>query len=174
MAACGPAVADSWRSSGEGDSLTFVTSWDGQPLEGRFRTFKVRVDTQEPEQAPAALIVQVETTSADMNDKELNAALGDPDWFDSTAYPAANFTTDRIERTGENQYRATGKLELKGQANGATVHFDWHTDGATATLTGTAELSRSSWRVGSGEWSGEEHIPDAVQVRFNVTLARTP
>ncbi|MGD8356569.1 MAG: YceI family protein [Lysobacterales bacterium] len=172
LLATGQAAAESWRSTGDANDLVFATAYDGQPLEGRFRQFEVRVETEDRVEAmPATLAVSVDVASADMNDRDLNETLASPDWFDSAANRAASFTSDTIEQDAANHFVAAGTLELKGVSAPATVDFSWSADDDRAKLSGTAQLSRSTWSIGEGEWAGEDHIPDTVKLRFTVNLA---
>lgn len=172
VAANGQVLADTWRSADQPNSLEFATAYDDQGLTGRFNRFGVRLQTANGESDPEALTVEVDTGSADMNDTELNAELAGADWFDSKAHPSAVFVSHTIERTPTDRWRAPGLLRLKGLERPVTVVFSWKAQGDAAELEGQAELSRADWKIGTGEWSGEEHIPDAVQLRFQVSLRR--
>jgi len=168
--ATGQAVADAWHSTGDANELAFATAYDGQPLEGRFRQFDVRVETEGPAAVPATLAVSVNVAGADMNDRDINETLASPDWFDSGAYPSASFASHSVEQESLDHFVATGTLDLKGVRAPVTVDFSWNARDGRAKLAGTAQLSRSTWSIGEGEWAGEDHIPDTVKLRFTVNL----
>lgn len=173
--AAGQLLADSWHSAGDTDAneLVFATAYDGQALEGRFRQFEVSVETQGAATVPTSLAVSVDVSSADMNDRDLNETLATPDWFNSTVNPTASFTSDTVEQEAPGRFTAAGTLDLKGTSAPATVEFSWSAHDSEAKLAGTARLSRSAWSIGEGEWAGEEHIPDSVDLRFTVELNRS-
>ena len=119
--------------------------------------------------APQALIVEVAVGSADMNDPEINEELREPDWFDVGSFPVARFESDEIRRSTEG-YVATGLLRIKNIEQALTVPFTWQRNGQRANLSGSLELSRLAWAVGSGEWASDASLEDRVQVAFSVNL----
>jgi polyisoprenoid-binding protein YceI len=113
--------------------------------------------------------VEVKVGSADMNDREINAELVEPDWFNVASFPLAVFTSNQIRR-GESGYLARGTLQLKGIERPLEIPLDWRRDGDSATLAGTATLSRQDWQVGAGEWASNASLSDRVELRYRVVL----
>lgn len=159
-----------WSSVAADSQLTFAAYYEGEELPGRFATFTVRLEVEEATGNPCALFVEVEVGSADMNDREINAEIVEPDWFDARAFPTASYESSHI-RPAENGFLASGGLRIKGIEQALELPLDWRQEGRTATLSGSITLSRQAWQVGTGEWSNNASLADRVDVRYRVTLA---
>ncbi len=158
-----------WRSETDGSELRFAARYEGEEIPGRFARFYVQITTESAGGAPRTLIVEVAVASADMNDPEINEELSEPDWFDAGSFPVARFESDEIRRSAEGYY-AAGRLRIKGIEQALTVPFTWQLDGRGANLSGSVELSRLAWAVGSGEWANDSRLEDRVQVAYSVNL----
>ncbi|MFV8816796.1 YceI family protein [Haliea sp. E17] len=159
-----------WQAVQDGSELSFTATYAGQAMTGRFSSFDVAIDC-DPGGRPTALLVSVDTGSADMQDDEANAELQQPDWFDVSKFPRASYRSEHIAPAGA-AYLATGHLTLKGLQVELQLPFDWQVDGDAAVLEGEVELSRTRWHVGSGEWATDTDLADAVAVRYRVQLVR--
>ena len=170
--ATGPCLADSakWRSVAADSELQFVARYENQALNGRFNAFSVMVTLAENDGFPLSMKVLVDVASADMNDRDVNSELGQPDWFDSSAFPQAIFESGELVRVDQQRYLARGVLSLKGVSRDLEVPFTWRRNSGTASITGSMEMSRLAWNIGSGEWTETDVISDTVQLNFTVTL----
>lgn len=158
-----------WQATPANGELSFSAWYEGEAVTGRFRRFEVRVTMDESGRAPVALEVEVETGSADMNDREVNAELAEPEWFDVANFPAASFRSSDIRLSGE-RYIATGVLRIKGIEHPLELPLAWDERGGTTLLTGQVNLSRHDWQIGTGEWSGDTALADRVEVRYDLKL----
>lgn len=174
LAASQPLIADPvrWSSMAADSELGFSAYYDGQELSGRFASFTVTLEIDGQTRAPAALRVEVETASADMNDREVNAEIVEPAWFDSSTFPAASYASQDIRPT-EDGFVAHGCLHIKGMEQALQIPLEWKQADQTAILSGAVRLSRLNWQVGTGEWSSDTHLSDRVDVRWRVTLVPT-
>ena len=112
-----------WTSRAADSELGFSAWYEGEELPGRFERFEARLQLDEASGEPRALTVEVEVGSADMNDREINEELGEPDWFDSAAFPRAVFSSSAIRRDGTD-YLANGRLRLKGIDKALEIPLD--------------------------------------------------
>jgi len=158
-----------WTSRAADSELGFSAWYEGEELPGRFERFEARLQLDEASGEPRALTVEVEVGSADMNDREINEELGEPDWFDSAAFPRAVFSSSAIRRDGTD-YLANGRLRLKGIDKALEIPLEFRRDGHSATLSGTAVLMRRDWQVGTGEWASDASLADRVELRYRVML----
>ena len=166
------ALADGprWVSQPETSELAFTAWYDGEKLPGEFNDFEASVIMDGSGAGPGTLTVQVELVSADMNDREINAELAEPDWFYIASFPRAEFRSDDI-RPGDSGYLASGHLRLKGIERALVIPLQWQRDGDRATLSGTVILSRRQWQIGVGEWADDTRLEDRVELRYTVDLA---
>jgi polyisoprenoid-binding protein YceI len=171
LSAPGLLVADpgQWSAVAANSELSFAAYYEGEELPGRFAAFGVRLETDEETGVPTALFVEVQTGSADMQDREVNAEIVEPEWFDARSFPTANFESRDI-RPAESGFLAIGRLRLKGIEQALEIPLDWKPEGETATLSGSVTLSRQAWEVGTGEWSNNASLSDRVDLHYRVTL----
>ena len=159
-----------WTSVAAGSELEFAAYYEGEELPGHFAAFDVNLETDDETGVPTALLVEVQTGSADMKDREVNAEIVEPEWFDARSFPTARYESRNI-RPAESGFLAIGQLRLKGIERSLEIPLDWRQDGETATLSGSVTLSRQAWGVGTGEWSNNASLSDRVDLRYRVTLA---
>lgn len=165
------AAQTQWESRADGSELGFSAWYEGEEIPGRFGRFSVRLTTGAAADEPLSLTVEVRTSSADMNDGEVNQELAEPDWFGTAAYPVARFFSEEIV-PADGGYLARGQLRLKDVERSLDVPFAWRRDGDDGRLTGTVELSRLTWRVGVGEWASDASLAERVRVSFDVYMQR--
>ena len=173
LPAAAGAAGVAWIAQAAESELAFSAWYEGEELSGAFGDFRVRVLLDESGSKPAFLEVEVRTGSADMNDREINEELSEPEWFDSASFPLAFFASSSIEPAAAG-YLASGELRLKGLARKLDLPLQWNRDGDRARLSGSIVLSRLGWRIGTGEWAGNASLADRVEVRYEVTLAPEP
>ena len=158
-----------WVSYAADSELGFSAWYEGEELPGRFGRFEAHLQLDESGVEPRALTVEVEVGSADMNDNQVNDELGQPDWFDTAAFPRAIFSSSEIRRA-DTGYLAAGHLRLKGIDKALEIPLEWQRDGDSATLSGTAILMRRDWQIGAGEWASDASLADRVELRYRVVL----
>jgi len=168
-----PASETRWLSHATDSELAFSAWYEGEELPGRFEQFEARLELDAVDGKLRALTVEVEVGSADMNDREINEELREPEWFNATAFPRAEFSSSEIRPVGAH-YVAVGRLRLKGIEKALEIPLEWRRDGDFATLSGTVVLLRNDWQVGSGEWASETSLADRVELRYRVTLTPEP
>jgi cytochrome b561/polyisoprenoid-binding protein YceI len=155
-----------------GGTLAFSTNWGGQPIEGRFETWKADITFSPDDLAGSRLKVTIDVASATTGDAQRDATLSTSDWFDAQAHPKAVFTADSFTRIGDNRYRARGRLQLRGVIAPAVLAFTLTIDGDKARAGGAASVDRTVFGVGQGEMGGTDQIPAAVKVRFDLKATR--
>ena len=155
-----------------GGRLTFRTAYSGSAIEGGFSRWTADILFGADDLAGSRISVSVDLASVDSADGQRDDMLRGDDFFGVAAYPTATFRSTRITHRGGNRYRAAGTLSLHGQRNPATLDFTLDIEGETARASGTTQLSRTAYGVGSGDWAATDMIPDGVSVSFNLTARK--
>lgn len=169
-AAEAPDVAG-WCAVAADSRLGFVASWEGEEFSGTFVRFDPRIvfDPERPE--VGHMDVTIDVATADSGNRMRDEAMADPEWFDFAQHPRARYVAERIERD-EDGYKALGMLELKGVAKEVPLEFRWEQLEEDARLQGQAQLVRTDFGIGEGEWSGGEVIGLEVRVEVDLRLQR--
>ncbi len=160
-----------WCGNGDGNSLAFVGSWEGEHFRGVFRRFDVEMTFSAQRPETAGLRVDVDVTSAFSDNAMRDEALADPEWFHYADFPSARFTGERAQAGPEAAFRIDGNLQLKGRRHPVSLAFDWREQGGKARMSGSTVLDRTWFGVGEGEWQDESVIAHEVRLEFDVTLA---
>jgi polyisoprenoid-binding protein YceI len=163
--------AGDWKMLDD-STLSFATTFEGEPLPGRFDRFDVMFDFDPETPVSGKLRVTVDLGGANMGDVDMNEAIAGAEWFDVKTFPQAVFESDHIVATSPGHFVASGALSLKGSRRDVEVPFTWLAAGDSAEMRGDFQLKRSDFDVGSGEWSSGEQIGIDVKLQFAVKLQR--
>ncbi len=140
----------------------------GVDVDADFRAFSGQVgyDPAAPEQGAARL--QIRTASFDIGDEEYNAEVRKAEWLDSDAHPVAVFESTAIQPLGEDRFKATGTLTLKGRTATVSSEITVRTQAGQRHFSGSLPISRKAFSIGDAEW--DEVLEDQVTVRFNIVV----
>lgn len=163
-----------WSVNKSSAALTFATSWSGEAINGRFGDWDADVKFSPDDLPNSRIRVTISTHSVSTGDAQRDSTLPGTDFFDTSAHPNAVFTANRIRKTGDNRYVASGTMSLRGVSAPMSVNFRLNIDGDNATVSGNANLDRTTFGVGQGMYADTGSIPAMVRVNFNFTAKRNP
>ncbi len=83
-------------------------------LNGQFRKVDGQFDFDPADVTKSSISIKIPVDSIDMNDDKLNTHLKSPDFFDSATFPALEFKSTKVEKTGGNALKVTGNLSMHG------------------------------------------------------------
>lgn len=165
-----PALAADWRMDAAASRLEFIATFEKNPAPGVFKSFDVKMSFDPKKPAGGRLDVDIQVTSADMNIRDVNAAIRGPEWFDFARFPRAEFRSSEIRPAGNDRFVARGTLTLKGVQRPVEVPFTWRGSGDSAALDGELSVPRGAFGIGTGEWAATDVIGPDVKIRFKVAL----
>ncbi len=165
------ATAAAWQVE-SGGQLGFRTSYSGSAVVGSFKRWDADIVFSPDDLTHSRIRVSVDLASVDSAEAERDDMLRSASFFDVAAHPRAVFTATSIRAQGRNRYVANGTLVLHGQRRPVPVSFDLMIAGDRATASGSAQLNRTAFGVGSGEWAGTGDIPDGVAITFRLRAQR--
>ena len=167
------AGAVAWKVA-PGSSLTFATTWSGDPVQGRFNSWKADILFGPDALDKSKVSVSIDMTSAKTGDDQRDASLPASDWFDAATHPKAVFTATKFEKKGSEAYVAHGTLDLRGLKKPLDLPFKLKIVGDKAQMTAETNLDRTLFGVGQGEFTATEQVPAKVTVRvkLNAQAAR--
>ena len=155
--------APSW-SILPGGGLAFTAAYGSDSYQGSFSRWsgEIIMDPDRPESA--SIRIDIDMSSATMNDATQNEMLAGEDFFAVSQFSKATFRSAKVEKTGPTTYRANGTLSLKGISAPQTVRFDLTGSGEKRHVSGSAEVNRLRYGVGSG--NDTQGIAPDVNVSF--------
>jgi len=155
--------------------LTFSGAVEGTGFTGRFEEFVVDYCLPESGPADGGVEVRVQLASADTDNRERDETLMGESFFAVEQYPEATWTSLSISAEAGG-YIARGELDLKGIRAEQAINFTLTPDGDDLRLSGefsmrgAAEVDRSRFDVGTGEFADPEFVRNRVDVTFDIRL----
>ena len=148
--------------------ITFVSKQMNVPVQGRFKKFTARIDFDARKPGAAKAQIEVDLASIDTGSAEADTEVSKKAWFNTSAFPSAQFVSSSVAQTGTDQYQARGKLSIKGISQDVIAPFTVKRAGDALTYQGNFVLKRLQFKIGDGAWSDTETVADDVQVNFRI------
>lgn len=166
-----PASARNWEVDYADSHLQFIGQEGDTKFTGAFRKFTVAVDFDADHPEAGKISAVIDTGSATAGNADRDAYLPQADWFYVEKFPQARFVSDSIRKTAAG-YAATGILTIKDNAHPVTVNFTLTPEGDHTRVKGQADLVRTDFKVGEGQWQNENYVKFAVTI--SIALAAKP
>jgi polyisoprenoid-binding protein YceI len=164
-------AAELTQFSPEKSQITFVSKQMGVPVDGRFKKFdaKISVDPAKPETGKVQL--EIDLASIDAGSSDADAEVKGKSWFNTAAFPKANFVSTQVRPLGNGRYEVLGKLTIKGTTREVTAPFTIKPEAAGAWLDGGFTLNRLDFKIGEGMWADTSTVAGEIQIKFKVFVA---
>ncbi len=169
-----PAFATTWTIEPAKSKLGFSGTQTGEGFSGTFKSWSGTVDYDPAKPEAAHVMITIDAASAATGDQQRDEALPGEDWFDASKFPKASFEATGFTPKGGDQFETTGKLTIRGVSKDVTLPFTLKIDGDAAHATGKANLVRTNWGVGQGNWASDQYVGFGVDVDVDLTAKRQP
>ena len=148
--------------------ISFTFQQFGQRVYGTFHEFEgtLAFDTQAPGAAHALLKIQL--ASIDAGSADANDELQRPSWFDTATYPVAVYQSTGATALGNNRFKISGNLTLKGITRPVTVDVVLKELGGIGVFDGEFILNRADFKIGEGEWAGNSVVSNDIHIKFKM------
>lgn len=164
-------AAQHWSVNPAKSKLGFTVTWSGEPFNAVFRSWKADIDFDPVDLAHSRALITIDLGSETSSDPETDDGIKGAEGFAASQFPTATFRTAAFTHKAGNQYVATGSLSIKGVSRTITLPFTLTLSGNTAHVVGKAQVIRTDFEVGTGEWAKAD--PVAREVTINVDLMAT-
>jgi polyisoprenoid-binding protein YceI len=122
-------------------------------VRGAFNDFegKAYLNAEDPAKSNVTLTIKVD--SIDTRNEQRDAHLRSNDFLDLATYPEITFVSTAVEPLGDDKYRVTGDLTIRGVTKPVSVDFEFTGSavdpfGNTRVgLEGTTKINRKDWGV---------------------------
>lgn len=171
-----PAVAEisNYKLIKEKSVLKFYAINNNAPVEGEFKDFfaDIKFNPDKPEEGKITVEVQIASVFANYDEVVKN--LISKDWLNSSEFPKALFTSEKISRMpNSDNYYAEGKLKLRDKTMPVVLNFQLQfIDEKNAIAKGYVTLRRSEFGVGQGQWAKDDVVKNEVRVEFRVVAEK--
>ena len=163
-----PATVSDWTVVAK-DPIRFSVDRSGSAVQGSFSSWNADIKFSPDALDRSAVRISVNLSSALTGDSSVDQALQGADFFSTSRFSTAEVSLNQFRALGGNRYEGTGTMKLKNITKPVKTTFNLDINGATATASGTASVSRSAHQVGVGDYSD---IADNVSVSFSLSARR--
>ena len=166
-------AATAWTVDRAQSQLTFYPTLAGGEFAARFEQFAATIHFDPADLPHSNLLVVVDLLSARTGDADRDTALQGQDFFMSSRWPQARFSSTALKALGGNRYEATGRLTLRDATRDVrlALRFDPPAAaGAAASLSGSTTVKRLDFGVGQGDWRDTKWLADDVRIAFSLAL----
>jgi polyisoprenoid-binding protein YceI len=136
------------------------------------------LDAEDPSRSHADVTIQV--ASVDTGNGQRDDHLRTNDFFDAATYPEIRFVSTKAEALGEDNYRLTGDLTIKGITKSVAVDFEFTGLAADpwgnqrAGFEGKAVINRKDWGVNfnAALEAGGVLVSEKITLEFDISAIR--
>ncbi|MCE7506464.1 YceI family protein [Polynucleobacter sp. IMCC30063] len=142
----------------------------GSSINGSFDQFGgiVSFNPDSPEKAKADLWIALASFNA--GGDELRDEAQGKEWFNSKAFPKAQFVSESIKNLGNGKLELKGKLTIKNKTQPLTIMASYQAQGKQMTFNGSFELLRLNYDLGAGAWADTKSVANEVPVKIYLVL----
>jgi len=150
-------------------AINFVYQQMGVKLDGKFRKFAARLNFDPAKPTEAKATIDVDLASVDTGAQEGDDEVAGKPWFNTKAFPTAQFVSGPVKALGGNRYEVAGKLTIKGKTQDVIVPATFTAQGSTGVFDGSFTIRRADFSIGEGAWAKFDIVANDVQIKFRIT-----
>ncbi|HJS80359.1 MAG TPA: YceI family protein, partial [Vitreimonas sp.] len=172
-----PGEPSRWTVDRDSSSISFGYVYEDESgssrFNGRFSRWRADIRFDPNDLDASSVVVRIETASASTGVSVHDNALPTAAWFNSSAYPTAEFRSTRIRASGEGRYEARGNLTIRGQTRQVDLPFTLTINGDRASVSGSTNINRRDFGIGRDE-EGDDLISRDIDISVRVEAQRAP
>jgi polyisoprenoid-binding protein YceI len=170
--------SEAWEVDRAHSAINFTINHFFTPVDGSFDDYDAEIlfDPNDLEGSSINVTIPIESINT-RNDRRDNHLMSD-DFFNAEQWPNMTFVSNTIEQTGDNQFVAKGELTIRDVTRDFELPFELlgvmdhpMQDGKkVAGIVASAELMRTDFGVGVGDWAATAVVGDQVDIQLNLEL----
>ena len=150
-----------------GDSrVSFTFTVQDQSARASFAESTVELSLDADNPASSSLHARVNTASVTAGNSQVDSTLVGGDWFDVENHPQASFTSSALVPVGENSYRVSGTLTIRGIARDLTFPLNLAEAENRRMASGSFTLDRLDFDLGRSSQADDDTVAYPVEVEF--------
>ena len=150
-----------------GTAISFKIKNLGFNVDGSFSDFKVDANFEADNLPNSYFVGTAVIKSIDTGIEGRNNHLQAEEYFHSEQYPEIKLASDKLKKTGTNQYEFTGKLTIKGKTKSLTFPITLEKSGQSILVKGNFEINRLDFEVGESSWVLKKKVKVAIAYKGN-------
>jgi polyisoprenoid-binding protein YceI len=150
-------------------------------VSGKFNSFEGKLEGDPEDLTNAKITFSADINSIDTGNEQRNGHLQSADFFDAANHPKLSFTSTSIDKKGDNEYKVTGDLTIRGTTKPVTLNVEFggiHNNLYGQTVAGfeiTGKIKRLDYGL---TWNavteaGGVVVSDDVKLIINTELVKS-
>ena len=152
-------------------AINFTYQQMGVKMDGRFKKFAAKLNFDPAKPTDAKATFDVDLASIDTGAPEADEEVAGKPWFNTKAFPTAQFVSGSVKALGGNRYEVAGKLTIKGKTQDIVVPATFTAQGATGVFDGAFTIRRGDFAIGEGAWAKFDIVANDIVIKFRITAA---
>ncbi len=152
-------------------AITFTYQQMGVKMDGKFRKFAAKLSFDPAKPTEASTTIDVDLASVDTGAPEGDQEVAGKPWFNTKAFPTAQFVSTGVKAVGGNRFDVTGKLTIKGKTQDIVVPATFTPQGNNGVFDGSFTIRRGDFAIGEGAWAKFDIVANDIQIKFRITAA---
>lgn len=174
-------ISTTWQIDRSHSAVNFTISHFFTPVDGSFDDYQATVifDPNNLEESSIDVTIPVESVNT-RNERRDNHLISE-DFFNAAEWPNIRFVSNNIESLGNNQFVAHGELTIRDVTHSFELPFELlgvmdhprRENTKVAGIVANAEIMRTDYGVGVGDWAATAVVGDRVNIRINLEMTAT-
>ena len=170
--------ATEWQIDRAHSAINFTINHFFTPVDGSFEDYQATVNFDPNNLEESSIDVTIPVESVNTNNERRDNHLKSEDFFNSAEWSNIHFVSERIESLGNNQFVAHGELTIRDMTHSFELPFEllgvmdhpMQDNTQVAGIVASAELMRTDYGVGVGDWAATAVVGDRVNIQLNLEL----
>jgi len=161
-----------WAVDKAASKIAFATTFSGEAINGAFSGYNA-VIAFDPARLDASHVrVSIDLASVASGDGDRDSSLRSDSFFNVDAFPKAVFEASKFSKSDATHFVAHGKLTLHGVTKPCDLAFTLTIRDKTAQVSGAADIDRTAFGVGTGDWAKTDAVPAKTHVAITLKARR--
>lgn len=167
-----------WQIDRAHSAINFTINHFFTPVDGSFDDYEATVHFDPNHLEASSIDVTIPVESVNTRNQRRDNHLKSEDFFNTSQWPNIHFVSHTIESLGDNQFVAHGELTIRDMTHSFELPFEllgvmdhpMRENTKVAGIVADAQLMRSDYGVGVGDWAATAVVGDRVNIRLNLEL----
>lgn len=167
-----------WEIDTAHSAINFKINHFFTPVQGTFEDYDATVLFNPEDLEGSRLDVTIPVSSVNTRNERRDGHLQSEDFFNVEKWPNISFVSNAIESRGDNQFVAIGELTIRDVTREFELPFTlqgvmdhpMQEGKQVAGIIANAELMRTDFGVGVGDWAATAVVGDKVDIELNLEL----
>lgn len=154
----------------EQSRISFVSRQMDVPVNGDFKKFEADIEFVPKDMKRSRAAITIYLDSIDAGSEEASTEIKRRPWFDVKNHPRAEFVSSSLTLLGNDRYRVSGKMTIKGFTREVSSDFTIRKRQGLMGFEGKFILKRLDFSIGEGAWSDIGTVANEIEVTYMFTI----